>query len=127
MAYLTFEEYQSYGGSLSASDFVLAEYKARKYIDYLTDSRVADMEEVPEEVKLAEMELMRVEAKYGAAAMIDSPVIASYSTDGYSESYGAAESQAAAVKAAALETIRHLLYGVENDDGVPLLYRGLDL
>lgn len=51
--YLTYAEYQAYGGTLPESDFTLAEFKARKRVDYLTDSRVENMTEVPEAVKLA--------------------------------------------------------------------------
>ena len=39
--YLTYEEYQAYGGTLPEADFTLAEFRARKRIDYLTASRVS--------------------------------------------------------------------------------------
>lgn len=125
--YLTYAEYQSYGGTLAEDDFNLSEFRAQKRIDYLTDSRVADMAEVPEEVKLCIMSLIKVDSKVGVDAQADNPLIASFNTDGYSESYGSATDQTAALQKAMNATIRSMLYGVTNDAGVPLLYRGLDL
>ena len=40
------------GGYLSEDDYAVIEMKARKIIDWWTDMRVADMAEVPDEVKL---------------------------------------------------------------------------
>ena len=119
--YLTYTEYQSYGGSLSKEDFNLSEIRAQKRIDYLTDRRVADMEKVPEEVKLCIISLIRVDSR------ADSPLIASFNTDGYSESYGSAPDQIKVLQKAVDAEIREMLCGVTNDQGVPLLYRGLDL
>lgn len=122
--YLTYDEYKQYGGALSESDFTIAEFKARKRIDYLTDSRVQNMAVVPEEVKLCIVSLIKVDAKVGIDALTDNPLLASYNTDGYSESYGSAESQIDALKKGADSTICEMLYGVKDDKGVPLLYRG---
>ena len=41
--YLTYQEYKSYGGELSETAFIPLEFKSRKRIDYLTDSRVQNM------------------------------------------------------------------------------------
>ena len=49
--YLTYEEYQEFGGTLPETEFEMAEFQARKRIDYWTDSRVQNMSEVPEAVK----------------------------------------------------------------------------
>lgn len=127
--YLTYEEYKNKGGGLMESDFCLAEFRARKRIDYLTDSRVAAMAEVPEAVKLCMMQIIAVDSKFGveAQAQEDSPLIASYNTDGYSESYGSPEAQIAAAMKSLNASIRGLLYGEVDDRGVPLLYRGLDV
>lgn len=125
--YLTYAEYQAYGGTLSEADFSLSEFRAQKRIDYLTDGRVADMAEVPEEVKLCILSLIKVDSKAGVDAQADNPLVASFNTDGYSESYGSAAEQTAALQKAMNTTIREMLYGVTNDEGVPLLYRGLDL
>ena len=120
--YLTYAEYQSYGGTAPESDFNLLEFRARKRIDYLTASRVQNMSEVPE----AMLSIMTIDSKCGAEAQADNPVITSFSTDGYSESYGKTMSAADAEKSMSA-SIRSMLWGEEDDNGVPLLYRGLDM
>ena len=123
-AYLTFTEYQSYGGTLPEASFTLLEFKSRKRIDYLTDSRVQNMAEVPEAVKLCMMCLISLENSVGIQAQAESPVVTSFSTDGYSESYGNTLGAADADKS--MDTaVREYLYGETDDGGVPLLYRGV--
>ena len=123
--YLTYIEYQGYGGTMSEVDFNLAEYKAQSHIDYLTDCRIQNMAAVPEAVKLCIMAIMKVDAKFGVDAQADNSIVASFSTDGYSESYGSGVEQSAAANKALSDTINQMLYGVKDDDGIPLLYRGL--
>ena len=123
--YLSYEEYQAYGGTLTEGDFTLAEFRARKRVDYLTDSRVAAMAEVPEAVKLAMMSIIRVDGAVGVDAQAGAPLVASFSTDGYSENYGSAADRTAGVEKQLNEEIKRLLYGEKDDNGVPLLYRGL--
>lgn len=125
--YLTYDEYLSYGGAMPESDYPHAEFKARKRIDYMTASRVALMEQVPEAVKLCMASLIKAEEKIGVEAQIENPLIASFNTDGYSESYGSAADQMTAVNQALDNSIRTMLFGELDDKGVPLLYRGLDL
>lgn len=125
-AYLTFEEYQSYGGTIGQSDFPAAEFKARKRIDYLTDSRVQTMRTVPDAVKLCMTILINADSVYGADALAKSPLAASFSTDGYSESYGSAAEQTEAMQKALDRQITEMLSGEVDDNGTPLLYRGLD-
>lgn len=123
--YLSYEEYVQYGGTLPQADFPVAEFKARSRIDLMTLGRVQDMAAVPEEVKLAMMCLIKVDAKYSAEAQADTPLVASYSTDGYSESYGSAAETSGAAYAQATSEVRKMLFGVLDDNGVPLIYKGL--
>jgi len=123
--YLTYDEYLAYGGTLSEVDFALAEFKARKRVDYLTDSRVEAMTEIPEAVKLAMMSIIKADGAVGVDAQAGAPLVASFSTDGYSENYGSAADQTANVEKQLNAELRQLLYGVKVDKGVPLLYRGL--
>ena len=124
--YLTYAEYTTFGGSLSEIDFRPLEFKARKRIDYLTDSRVQNMVSVPEAVKLCAYILIGMENSVGRNAQATSPNVTSFNTDGYSETYGqlmdvdTASNQMNAV-------VKEYLYGENDDNGVPLLYRGLDL
>lgn len=125
MQYLTYEEYGD--DTLQDEEFAALEFKARKKIDFWTDCRVQKMAEVPEAVKHCMASLMRLEQRLGVDAQAANPVVASFNTDGYSESYGSASEQAAAADAAAAKAIRQWLYGETDDNGVPLLYRGVYL
>lgn len=124
--YLTYDEYVGLGGTLEETDFIMAEFTARKVVDSLTASRVSRMAKVPEAVKMCLMSIIKINASYGAAAQATQPVVTSFSTDGYSESYGKQMSSAEADKAMR-SVVRQLLDGERDDYGVPLLYRGLDL
>ena len=83
------------------------------------------MKAVPEAVKLCMMQIIKFDGKFGTDAQTDNPVVASFNTDGYSESYGSASDQAAAAETSLYKTVRSLLYGEKDDYGTPLLYRGV--
>lgn len=124
--YLTYAEYAAFGGSLSEIDFRPLEFKARKRIDYLTDSRVQNMISVPEAVKLCTYILIGMENSVGRNTQATSPNVTSFNTDGYSETYGQImDADTASVQMTAI--VKEYLYGENDDNGVPLLYRGLDL
>lgn len=122
--YLTYEEYKAYGGTLSETDFTVMEFKCRKRIDKLTDCRVQKMSSVPEAVKLCVMSLIKLESAVGTEAQAENPVVTSFSTDGYSESYGKAMGVSDA-STAMNSTVYSMLYGELDDNDVPLLYRGV--
>ena len=122
--YLTYDEYKKYGGALSETDFTVLEFKCRKRIDRLTDCRVQNMASVPEAVKLCMMSLIKMENTVGIEAQVENPVVTSYNTDGYSESYGKALGASEASQAMN-KTVLSMLYGELDDNGVPLLYRGV--
>ena len=123
--YLTYAQYQAWGGGLSESAFNLAEIKARARIDAMTQGRVAYMQAVPEQVKAAMMEIITVDGTYSASAQAAAPVAASFTTDGYSETYGSAETRTAAIENQLTASIETLLDGVTDDEGTPLLYAGV--
>ena len=50
---------------------------------------------------------------------------ASFTADGYSESYGSAESRTAAIEKQLTGSIEALLGGVTDDEGTPLLFAGV--
>lgn len=122
--YLTFDEYKQYGGTLDANAFLPLELKSRKRIDYLTDSRVQGMADVPEAVKLCAYALINMEGAVGAEAQATNPAVTSFSTDGYSESYGNALN-ADTARAQMNKMVGEYLFGERDDNGVPLLYRGV--
>ncbi len=123
-AYLTYEEYVSYGGSVSQTAFSALEFQARKRIDYLTASRVQAMTEVPEAVKMCMVSIINMENAVGAEQQATNPQMTAFNTDGYSESYG----NALNANDAGRQMNKHItimLYGETDDKGVPLLYRGV--
>lgn len=124
--YLTYAEYQAYGGDMSETDYVLAEFKARSRIDRMTLARVQNMQTVPEEVKMAMMCIIKVDSKYSADAQSDSAIVSAYNTDGYSESYGGISEQSDNAQTQLNQQLSKMLFGVLDDDGVPLLYRGVE-
>lgn len=124
--YLTYDEYIDLGGTLYEMDFILAEFKARSRIDRMTLARVKYMKEVPEEVKLAMMCIIKVDNKYSADAQVDSAIVSSFSTDGYSESYGGVSEQATSAEEQLTKQVESMLFGVLDDNGVPLIYKGVE-
>lgn len=122
--YLTYDEYKAYGGTLTPAAFPPMELKSRKRIDYLTDSRVQNMEAVPEAVKLCAFALIGMKEVVGVEAQATNPAVTSFNTDGYSESYGNALN-ADAARQQMNKLVGEYLYGERDDDGVPLLYRGV--
>ena len=123
--YLSYVQYVAWGGTLTESAFNLAEIKARSRIDAMTQGRVARMAHVPEQVQAAMMEIITVDGTYSASAQAAAPVAASFTTDGYSESYGSAETRTAAIEKQLNASIMTLLDGIVDDDGVPLIYAGV--
>lgn len=126
--YITFDEYVELGGTLESDAFILAEFKARKWLDYLTDGRISGMAIVPEAVKLCMMTLIKFDSKFSVEQQVDNPVVSSFSNDGYSESYGNGLNSSLSDAWRSVSTeVKRMLSGELDDKGVPLCYRGLDL
>lgn len=125
MPYLTYPEYVEHGGTAFLTEFAMLEFRARKRIDRLTSCRVQKMKTVPQDVKLCVLTLIEIDRKVGIEAQVDNPVVTSFNTDGYSETYGNALSAADAEQSMSA-TIKSMLWGVTDDKGVPLLYRGVE-
>lgn len=124
--YIDLEYYVQCGGTenVTGSVFARNEFRARKLVDKATQNRVAKMREVPEAVKLLMVELIRMEETQGAKLVENQPV-ASFSNDGYSETY-ADPLTADRVKEIEYDLIHQYLAGEYDDNGVPLLYLGVD-
>lgn len=104
--------------------FKRLEFRARKFVDRLTQNRIQKMREVPEAVKLLMVELIPLEASHGAAVLDNQPVT-SFSNDGYSETYAdpLTEERITEIEH---KLILEYLSGETDDNGVPLLYLGVD-
>lgn len=87
MDYLTFDEYQKYGGTLEETVFNRLAYKAKRKIDRRTFNRLTDAKEIGEPVKRLMFELIGIMGNNDSASENYSPVIAHEGNDGYSISY----------------------------------------
>ena len=89
--YLSYGEYRALGGTLDLTPFNLLEFEARRQIDIRTFNRikVLDSEEIPQEVKLCEYELINSISSFKNAtdSVASGGNIKSESTDGYSVNY----------------------------------------
>jgi len=120
-----FDFYLSNGGTVEESAFSRLEFMARRRVDHYTFGRVTKMETVPEEVKRLMVELINMFGSSDVATLLSNPQLTGFSNDGYSESYGAAATVADLAKGVQ-SLIFDYLSGVTDDNGVPLLYAGVD-
>ena len=133
--YLTYTEYQSMGGTLEEPVFADYEFQAEARINYVTFNRLAKDTVIPQKVKQVVkhiIDLVKTKADAlslgsEAGASTGSAFITSQSNDGVSASYnGMASTDAFTVCDKEIESsIRLYLYGVTNEAGKLLLYRGL--
>ena len=83
MSYLSFADYQSMGGKLPNSDFIQAEFLARKKIDELTFGKLAGESPVRESVKMCAFGLIQ----RGYCGALDGKEYASVTEGGISITY----------------------------------------
>ena len=123
--YIDYTYFSANGGSpdITESAFPLIEYRARKLVDRMTQKRVGSMAAVPEAVMRLMVELVNIESVSGSAA-ITASTVASFSNDGYSETY-AEPATAQVITAAESALIHDYLAGEMDDNGTPLLYLGV--
>ena len=62
--YLTYNEYQSLGGSLNQTSFNLLEFEARKRIDLRTQNRLKNVSDIPNDVKICIYNLINILKNY---------------------------------------------------------------
>lgn len=126
MQYLTYDEYRRMGGELEETDFSTKEQEAEMEINFLTDRRLVLDTAIPGEVKNLVFNLIDLISQKVAYESADSGTVASVSNDGVSVSY---------VKQTAQEfldgyednlkkMIVKYLYGLTNQAGESLIYRG---
>lgn len=126
--YLTYEEYKSLDGNLNKTPFDLLEFEARKKIDKRTQMRLINCDNIPNEVKICEFNLINTISKYVETIMKSSGIIASENTDGYVVSYINATQIREVIKSKDSELndiIENNLYGViVNNEHI--LYLGVN-
>lgn len=123
--YIDHTYFATNGGSptVISTAFTPLEYRARKLVDQVTQKRVQAMAVVPEAVKLLMVELINIESVSGSQSVLN-PTVASFSNDGYSESY-AEPVTAEVISVAQNKLIRQYFSGECDDTGTPLLWLGV--
>lgn len=128
--YLTYSEYQNLGGSaIGEMPFNLLEFEARRQIDTRTFNRLKDSNEIPQEVKICEYNLINSVNEFvkSTSNIANNGNVASESTDGYSISYITIDKISEIVKSKQDEInniIRTYLLGVVYN-GEHLMYCGV--
>ena len=127
--YLTYAEYQAYGGTLDATKFAEYEFDARKVIDYYTFDRLKNDTTFSEAIKRLVFKLVSVLQTKDAAltAQGASPTVTQQSNDGVSVQYNAMNAFDAynVLKTEQGASIKQYLSGEVNQAGEALTYRGV--
>ena len=128
--YLTYAEYQTLGGSaIGEKPFNLLEFEARRLIDIKTFNRLVGGNNIPQEVKLCEYNLINSIISYNDTlnGISETGNKASESTDGYSVSYITRRNLKDIIETNKEEynniIDKYLMFVVYNNEH--LLYRGL--
>lgn len=127
--YLTYDEYRDLGGTLAETSFNLLEFEARRQIDIRTFNRLKNIEDIPQEVKLCEFNLINSIDAYASAIneTANNGNVRSENTDGYSVSYSSPSEISDIVKSKNAEfedTIKTYLLGIIIN-GEHIMYCGV--
>ena len=133
--YLTYDEYQEYGGTLEETAFNQLEFEARTVVDWYTFNRLQNEIYYPEEVKRCMYKLISLVDDKQKAMIVDTQDttgtkqagIASESNDGVSISYNTLSAKDAVdtLQEELAVTISLYLGRIRNSLGHRLLYRGV--
>ena len=126
MQYLTYDEYRRMGGELEETDFSTKEQEAEMEINFLTDRRLVLDTAIPGEVKNLVFNLIDLIGQKADYESTDSGTVASVSNDGVSVSYAkqTAKEFLDSYDDSVKKMIVKYLYGIKNQSGESLLYRG---
>lgn len=147
--YLTYEQYQSMGGTLDSTTFMEYEFEAETILNWYTFNRLQKMTVYPSAVVRCMYELIKI-AKLKADAMslgqqtttiteggttvsvVTNPAVASQSNDGVSISYNTVSASevfknlSTTTNGGEIESlVQRYLQGVTDSLGRKLLYRGV--
>lgn len=133
--YLTYEQYQEYGGTLDETTFSDYEFEAGTVVDWYTFNRLKNETTYPEALTRLMYRLISILQLQAQVIGVDTSNdngsgqgnIASRSNDGVSISYNTipASEIVTQCKDEMLNNIRMYLNGLTNSLGQNLLYRGL--
>lgn len=134
--YLSYEEYQQYGGDLDETTFNDFAFEAKAQIDWYTFNRLENFDEMPDAVPRCMYYLIKlfkeernalIPATSESNSSTDNRTIASQSNDGVSVSYNIlSASELAERSAMKINTVINKYLGNITDSlGRRILYRGL--
>lgn len=136
--YITYLEYQAFGGDLTESAFNSTIYDVQMKIDYYTFGKLKKDTIINEQVKRCIVKLISLMNTFNEYNKIvtstSTPVISSQSNDGVSVSYGGylgntspndLEAVSKKLDTDIRDTIKQYLAGEQNQAGEVLLYRGV--
>lgn len=131
--YLSYEEYQSMGGTLDEATFNDYEFEAEALVNWYTFNRLKGDSTFPEELKRLMKYLINLaQSKAGILSAGGSgddstKAIASQSNDGVSISYNvlSAKDTMESIKVESESAIKMYLQNTMNEAGRKLLYRGI--
>ena len=135
--YLTYSEYQAYGGALDETTFNDLEFEASTMVDWYTFNRLKGITNPPDELKRCMYKLIQLIQARGAVDGTQNPSssnagasmagVASQSNDGVSISYNILGAQAIVenTKAQSQQIINQYLANVKDSLGRKVLYRGI--
>lgn len=123
--YLTYEDYESLGGTLGEMPFNILELKAQQIINERTQNRLKNIGEIPQEVKICVYDLINTMNKYNLSNNSTSSNISSENTDGYSVTYKSGTELTEEQKKQYDDVMETDLYGVIVDN-TPILYLGVN-
>ena len=123
--YLTFAEYQAWGGQQPESAYSRLEYKARKLVDEYTFGRLINAQVITEPVKRLMFELIGMIGNQDISAEGYGGMVESEGNDGYNLKMAAGTVLTADQSAEKMESlIETYLWDEKTASGVPLLYCG---
>lgn len=126
MEYLTYEEYQEMGGGLEREEFTTLEQEAEIEINFYTDRRFVLDTEIPHEIKVLTYKLIDLISQKNSYGSAESGVVSGVSNDGVSVSYAKQSAQEflEGYDINLKKLLTKYLYGLTNQAGEPLIYRG---
>ena len=132
--YLTYEEYEEYGGTLDETAYINVEFEAETFVNWITFNRLREETEYPEEVKLCMYDIINLIVKKRTSAFETSvegvdaePAIHRMQNDGVSVTYNtmSASQLYDKINTEVHRLVLRYLNGVKNSKGKLLTYRGL--
>ena len=124
--YLDYSEYITLGGELPEMPFNILEFKAQNEVDKYTFGRLKTLDNQLQDTKMCIFALMQILGKQKNISQMQSNGITSENTDGYSVTYGQANTDAVKSNETEIrDCIRTYLIDCKLEDGTPYMYCGV--